>query len=571
MNGSVPQTVQEFMNHTWEQIEPRYQELAARPLTSANVTDWLKEWTRLSELVDERRSRLHVATTQDTADTEAQQRFLSFMGEIYEPIQAADQRLKQKLLDSGLEPEGFEIPLRNLRAQAALFREENLPLQTEEQRLAQEFNRIIGAQTIQWEGEELTIPQLQPIFLEPDRERREQAWRLALTRQLQDREAINGLWQQFMELRGRIAANAGQPDYRAYVWQQKLRFDYTPEDCFTFHAAIEQEVVPAATRIYERRRQLLGLPTLRPWDVSPDLGTSAIPPLHPFEEGEELEQKGAAVFNQVDPVLGGYFDTMRREGLLDLVNRKGKGPGAYCTSFEVSKRPFIFMNGVGVHDDVQTLLHEAGHAFHVFETGPVPYYQQLEVPMEFAEVASMAMELLAAPYLPASEGGFYSEADAARAEIEHLETLITFWPYMAVVDAFQHWVYEHHDEGSDPAKCDAKWAELWQRFIPGLDWSGLEEEMKTGWHRKRHIHRSPFYYVEYGLAQLGAVQVWANALTDQQQAVADYRRALALAGTVTLPELFTAAGARFAFDADTMRQAVTLIERRIEELEQKAA
>jgi oligoendopeptidase F len=273
------------------------------------------------------------------------------------------------------------------------------------------------------------------------------------------------------------------------------------------------------------------------------------------------------VFQQVDPQLGQYFETMRREGLLDLDNRKGKAPGGYCTSFSLVRRPFIFANAVGIHDDVQTLLHEGGHGFHVFESSRLPYLQQLQVPMEFAEVASMSMELLASPYLARERGGFYSSADAARARAEHLEGIVQFWPYMAVVDAFQHWVYTHPDQATEAAACDETWSALWERFMPGVDWSGLEEEQRTGWQRKLHIHQAPFYYIEYGLAQLGAVQVWRNALQDQAGSVAAYRRALALGGTVTLPELFAAAGGRFAFDASALQEAVTLIEATLAELE----
>jgi oligoendopeptidase F len=258
-----------------------------------------------------------------------------------------------------------------------------------------------------------------------------------------------------------------------------------------------------------------------------------------------------------------HFQTMRQESLLDLENRKGKAPGAFCTSFATLQRPFVFMNAVGLSTDVRTLLHECGHAFHVFERTQLPYHHQWRSGMEFNEVASMAMELLATPYLAKEEGGFYSPADAAKAIDEQLERIILFWPYMAVVDAFQHWVYENHNAASNPARCDARWAELWNRFMPGVDWTGLEEEAMTGWHRKLHIHRYPFYYVEYGLAQLGSVQVWRNALHDQAGAVAAYRRALSLGGTVPLPALYAAAGAKFAFDAETLRMAVELCESRM--------
>jgi oligoendopeptidase F len=417
---------------------------------------------------------------------------------------------------------------------------------------------------VEWAGQEVTLAQLQPVCQNPDRAQREQAWRLAAERQLADREAINELWQDFLGLRRRIAANADLGDYRAYCWQKLLRFDYTPADCLRFHQAIEAEVVPAARRIYEKRRQQLGVNSLRPWDLEVDpLGR---PPLRPFHNGQELQTKSLAIFHHLDPQLAAYFETMVNEDLLDLDNRKNKAPGGYCMAFTAVKRPFIFMNAVGLHDDVQTMLHEAGHAFHVFETNHLPYFQQLQVGEEFGEVASMAMEWLAAPYLSAP-GSFYSPAEAARARLEHLERSILFWPYMAVVDAFQHWVYENPAAAMNPANCDAHWVALWQRFIPGVDWGGLEQELMTGWQRKLHIHQVPFYYVEYGLAQLGAVQVWRNALTDQAEAVASYRRALALGGTVSLPQLYATAGAKFAFDGPTLGTAINLMEETIAALE----
>jgi oligoendopeptidase F len=367
-----------------------------------------------------------------------------------------------------------------------------------------------------------------------------------------------------MEVRRKLAANAGLPDYRAFRWQQQLRFDYTPADCKSFQQAIEEVAVPAATRIYDKHRRELGVERLRPWDLDLELYPLHVPPLHAYSSFEELERGAAAIFTRVDPQLGEYFATMRRESLLDLENRKGKAPGAFCTSFATLQRPFVFMNAVGLSADVRTLLHECGHAFHVFERSRLPYHHQWRSGMEFNEVASMAMELLATPYLEESLGGFYSKADAARAINEQLERIVLFWPYMAVVDAFQHWAYEHHAQASDPGNCDEKWAELWRRFMPGVDWSGLEQEAMTGWHRKLHIHRYPFYYVEYGLAQLGSVQVWRNALQDQAGAVNSYRQALALGGTVPLPELYAVAGAKFAFDHETLGMAVRLCEARMD-------
>jgi oligoendopeptidase F len=563
--AALPNHYPEFIHWTWPQFEPYYQNLIERSLSADNVTAWLADWSHLGKLVYELQARLSLANTLNTADAGAEQRYLAFLSDVFPPVQAAEQKLKQKLLDSGLEPAGFEIPLRNMRAEAALFREINLPLLAEDRKLGTQYDKVIGAQTVQWEGQELTLQQMRPIALQTDRAVRERAWRLASNRWLADRAAIDDLWTKTVPLRRQIALNAGCADYRDYRWRELLRFDYTPADCETFRAAIEEVVVPAANRIYARARQRLGVDRVRPWDCDFDRNPLHYSALRPFENVAGLMEKSAIIFEHVDPQLGEYYAIMRREGLLDLDNRKGKAPGGYCTEFPLAQRPFIFMNAVGVRDDVRTMLHESGHAFHVFETNPLPYLQQLQVTMEFAEVASMSMELLAAPYLSKDLGGFYTDQEAAHDRIEHLESIILFWPYMAVVDAFQQWAHTQPD-GVDPAACDATWAELQQRFMPGVDWGGLEAEMMTSWHRKLHIHSAPFYYVEYGLAQLGAVQVWRNALKDQAASLANYRRALSLGGTKSLPELYQAAGAAFAFDAETLREAVVLVETTIERL-----
>jgi oligoendopeptidase F len=564
MPFALPSSALETLDWTWEHFAPFYAELAARTIDSATVDGWLRDWTQVSDLFSETYARISVATTRDTTDELAEARFTRMLREIYPQAMAAEQELRQKLLVSGLEPADFAIPLQKMRAEAELFRDENLPLLAEASRLAKEYNKLVGAQTVNWEGEERTITQLKPLLQSDDRGLRERVWRVSGARQLDDRQAINEIWQQLFALRQQIAAQTGKPDYRAYSWHAMRRFDYTPDDCLRFHDAIEQLVVPAAERVYARRREQLGVDTLRPWDVEAPL--PGVPALKPFSTVQELEARSEAALRQVDPAFGDYFATMRREDLLDLDNRKGKAPGGYCATFETVKRPFIFMNAVGLADDVRTILHEAGHAFHAFEAAELAYSQQRDVPMEFAEVASMAMELLASPYLKQSDGGFYGEEAYVRARIEHLEDMLCFWPYMAVVDGFQHWAYTHPQLATDPAQCDAAWDALWQRFMRGQDWSGLDDERVTGWHRKLHLYGYPFYYVEYGLAQLGAVQVWRNALRDQQGAVAAYRSALALGGKRSLPELFAAAGGRFAFDVETVGEAVEQIEATIAEL-----
>jgi len=559
---------EKILNLNWSDLEQHYKELVDRGLNEEGIETWLADWTSVSELSDELYNRLFVATSINTADREAEKRHEDFMENFYPQWQSAEQKLKQKFLASGLEIPGFEVPLRNMRAEADLFREANLPLIAEEEKLNTEHDKVIGAQTLQWQGQEKTARQMELVLRETDRETRRQGWELLAQRQLADRETINDQWVHYMQLRSQIAANAGKPDYRSYRWQYFKRFDYTPADCLAFHQAIEEVVVPAVTRISERHKHTLGIDRLRFYDLFVDLSSEQ--PLKPFDSVEDMVNKASEIFHHVHPQFGGYFDLMNSEGLLDLGNRKNKANGGYCAYFIHSKRPFIFANAVGIHDDVQTLLHEGGHAFHAFESFKLPYLQQYyenNIPTEFSEVASMAMEYLTAPYLEKQFGGFYSKADAARAKVDHIQTDLRFWPYMAIVDAFQHWAYENPWEGIDPDQCDAKWAELERRFRPHIDWSGYEDVMMTGWQRKDHIHTVPFYYVEYGLALMGAAQIWRNAIADQAKTVENYRKALALGGTVTLPQLYQAAGARLAFDTNTLQSVVDLMENSIDELE----
>lgn len=567
MLNALPETAVAILDWSWSQIAPYYDELLDRPLTAENCAAWLADWSRLSKLINERYSRHYVANTIDTTDVEAEQRYRTYLEIIHPFYEQAEQKLKQKLLASGFEPEGMAIPLKKMRIETAIFREANVALEIKERELALDYNKILGAQTILWEGQERTLTQLKSAYQTPDRTIREQIWRQSSARQLEDRDKLNEVWVQLLTLRRQIAANANFDDYRAFRWQFLRRLDYSPADCETFLAAIEEVVVPVANRIYAQTAQNLGVPRLRPWDVEADVYPFSLPALRPFADMAELEAKGAAIFNRVDPELGHYFQLMRQENLLSLANTKGKGPGAYCINFLASQRPFIFMNAVGSDGDIKTLLHEAGHAFHDFETHRLPYVQQMHPGAEFAEVASMSMELLASPYVTQKEGGFYNETDAMRHRRDHLHRMILFWPYMAVVDGFQHWVYTHSQEALNPSACDAHWAELWQRFMPALDWQGFEAQMSTGWHRKLHIFRYPFYYVEYGLAQMGAIQVWRNALQDQAKAVAQYRQALSYGATRSLPELFAAAGARFAFDAATMRELIDLLEKTLAHLQ----
>jgi len=564
-------TFNEFMALDQDGIEPLYQVLQDMELGKGSLDNWMEGWSDLRKLVDERYARLSLATELDTTDEEAEKEYHDFLENIFPVTQAADQKLKEKLLASKLVPTGMELILKKMQTEADLFCEENLPLMTEESKLGTQYSKILGAQTIDWDGEELTLTQVRSKLQTPDRDERKKLWELMSQSQLNDRDAINQLWEKFMDIRAELADNAGHPDYRSFRWQQRLRLDYTPEDSKEFIEAIKQVAVPAATRVYERYKTRLNIDKVSPWDLLNNQTTFSLPAIKAFDTEEEFISRVGDIFNKVNPVLGGYYQTMRENQLFDLVNRKGKGPGGFCTSFATVGLPFIFMNAAGRSADLRVLFHESGHAFHVFERVNLAYHHQWRPGLEFAEVASTAMELLSEPYLAKDMGGFMSTENAARTRLLNLEEKLLFWPYMAVVVAFQHWVYENHDEGKNPNACDAKWSALVDEYMPGIDWEGYEDVKMTGWHRKLHIHQVPFYYIEYGLASLGAFQIMQNALQDQAKAIEDYRHALALGGTVSLPDLYRASGANLSFDAQTLGEVVDLIEENLADLETKLA
>ncbi|MBE2221451.1 MAG: M3 family oligoendopeptidase [Anaerolineae bacterium] len=567
-NLTLPTAIDKIDPRQWETFQPYFEALQQTEITAENRRRWLENWSNLLALVSESLNWMYIQKTIDTTNAEAEQAFLDYIENVAPQVRIADQALKERLLSLDLsDMPDMTLVLRDLRAEVALFRAENVPLITKLSKLENEYDKLTGVLSTDWDGEEKNLNQLNALLKDKDRATRKRAWESIMALWQSRRDELNRLYADMLELRRQLAENADLPDYRAYAFQLHGRFDYTPEDCFTFHEAIETAVVPAARRIYEKKRQRLGLDRLRPWDV--DVDAADAPPLTPYRGQDELIQGSLNILNQVDPALGRHFATMAEENLLDLDTRQGKALGGYCTTLHVRKRPFIFMNGVGIHDDVQTLLHEAGHAFHSFESANLPLIWQTNAPMEFCEVASMSMELMAAPYLTTDYGGFYSASEAARARIEHLEGIITFLPYMAVVDAFQHWVYTHPTEAIDSAACDEAWDDLWQRFMPGVDWSGFEELRTSGWHRKLHIFTVPFYYIEYGMAQVGALQVWQNAIRDEKTAVDAYCRALALGGTCTLPELFSTAGAEFRFDTTLLTELVALIEQTVSDLEER--
>ncbi|MGH7517380.1 MAG: M3 family oligoendopeptidase [Gemmatimonadales bacterium] len=556
---ALPVTPAAFAKATWDDIASYYDELAERALTREGTKAWLRAWSTLEELLTEAAALAMIAYTIDTADAEKAAAHLRFSTEILPKAEERSVGLARRLLDTGFTRPDLETTIRRFQTASEIFREANVPIFAEVEEHSATYQRLTGSMTAMWEGVELPLPQLQPFLKSLDREVRERAWRAATAPYVAQREALAALFDTMFALRQRAATNAGFANFRDYSFPAKFRFDYTPADCERFHDAVEGAVVPAVERLYAARRRRLSLDTLRPWDLQVE--PERTEPLRPFTTEAELVSRGRVAFERVAPELGAEFQTMIDERLLDLESRKGKAPGGYCETLHYRGRPFIFMNAVGLVDDVNTLLHEAGHAFHAFSSHAQPLIWQRHPGSEAAELASMAMELLAAPHLT-GQGGFYGEEDGRAAEIEHLEDVLIALPHIASVDAYQHWIYAS-GEGADAAARDAAWLRIRSRFERGVDWTGLDQERVARWYRQLHIFLYPFYYIEYGLAQLGALQVWRNSLRDPTGAVRRYRDALRLGATRSLPDVYATAGAALTFDAPTMRALVALVEERI--------
>ncbi len=566
---NLPQSIAEVDGRSWDSFAPFYDELLERSLDPEAIPAWLADWSNVSELAQESRSWLQIQLSLDTTDEEKEKAVLECIEQMAPAYRRAEQKMREKLLATGWSSPEMAIPIREMHSETELFRDENVPLFAELEALGNQYDKITGGVNVEWNRESINLSKLQSFLEDSDRATREKAYRLWAGCWLENRAALNDLYAEMIGLRSQLARNAGKTNFREYAFQAMGRFDYAPEDCLGFHNAIEEAVVPAATRILNRKKELAGH-QLRPWDWIPEIGTifdpQGLATLTPYQDQDDLIARSIEIFHKLDPQLSSYFAKMADDAMLDLDTRPGKALGGYCAYLPVRHSPFIFMNGVGRHTDVQTLLHEAGHAFHAFDAGNLPFTWQHNVPIEFCEVASMGMEMLSAPYIDKAFGGFYSPPEAAQARIQHLESVILFLPYMAVVDAFQHWVYLNPARAADANMCDAQWETLCQRFLPGINWEGFEEMRKCGWHRKLHIFRIPFYYVEYGIAQLGALQIWRNSLKDHASALTAYRKGLSLGNTVTLPELFEAVGVEFRMDAGILTELVALIEETLDDL-----
>lgn len=541
---------QQFDPSQWEQVHPLYGALLARPVSSApDLERFLNDFAELAAVLDEFGSRRYIDHTCHTDDPAIKQAYFHWIEEIDPKTKPLHFELQKKFLESPylgqLKDPKYAVLIRGWRSEVEIFRNENVPLETEVTKLSTQYDEINGAMTIAFRDEELTFPQAMRFLEETDRAVRQEVWDKIAARRYQDRDRIDALYDQIVPLRDRIAKNAGLPDYRAYIWKDYQRFDYTPEQCMAFADAIEKTCVPLVQEINRKRRLDMQLETLRPWDM--DVDELGRPPLRPFDRDDttSLVSKSRAIFERLSPALARDFDQLSTNHNLDLASRKGKAPGGYQCSLEEAGQPFIFMNAAGTHDDVTTMLHEGGHAFHCLAARDELLFLR-SAPIEFCEVASMSMELLGAEHYDL----FYHTPEVARARRDQFLRVVTILPWIATIDSFQHWIYTHVGHTRD--ERTAQWLRLMDRFGAKIDWSDYEHIRASLWQRQLHLFSHPFYYVEYGIAQLGALQLWVRSRHDPARAIANYRAALKLGGTRPLPELFAAAGIVFDFSARTL-------------------
>ncbi len=547
----------------WDEIEPIYQGFLERPIDSAEELEvWLLELGQFDAFVSETGSMLYVEMTCDTENEKVKQAYLDFVEKVQPELAKISDLLNRKLAESphadSLDSVEYNVLLRDTRMDLALFREENIPLGTELTKLGQRYNEICGAMTVEFDGEEKTMQQMGKYLQVNEREIRESAYSTVGKRRFQDAEEIDELFDEMIALRHQVAQNAGYENFRDYTFDAKHRFDYTPQDCQAFHNAIEKICVPLMRDIDEKRRSALGFKVLRMWDMGHDV--QGRNPLQPFSEVDEMVAGTSRMFHRLSTELGEFFDSLRDGNSLDLDSRKGKAPGGYQLQRDHSRKPFIFMNATGLQRDLETMVHEAGHAFHSIYADHLPLVDYRSAPIEFCEVAAMSMELLTHDFLDE----FYSAEDASRAVREHLEGIVSILSWIATIDAFQHWIYTH--PGHSKEERHQQWLELGDRFGSILDWTGFEEWRKVGWQRQLHLFSYPFYYIEYGIAQLGALQLWLQYQKNPQTALSNYAKSMRLGGSRPLPELFEAGQMSFDLGDSTVQGLIDAVRSELDQL-----
>lgn len=549
----------DFQLSTWESVKPLFDNLVERSID--NVDDLRKFFTDRSELesyLSENFAWRYIKMTCDTGDKEIKAHFDQFVTEIQPHLAECDDVLNKKTLESPFLDEltetGFDITIRGMKKSTEIFRNENIALFTEIQNLSSQYQATVGAMTVELDGQTKTLQQA-GVFLEnTDRTLRESVYRKIQERRFQDHEKMDEIFNKLTALRHQIALNAGFENYRDYSFAALKRFDYTPADCFNFHEAVAETIVPILNNVATERKNALQVSELRPWDKSVD--AQGLAALHPFNGGEDLLNKTIECFTQLDPFLGECLSIMKEMGRLDLESRVGKAPGGYNYPLEETGFPFIFMNASSLMRDVITMLHEGGHAVHSIVTKDLMLNTFRNFPSEVAELASMSMELISMDFWNVY---FDNEEELKRAKIQHLEDILSTLPWVATVDKFQHWIYENPTHSVE--ERTAAWISIYEKFADSVtDWSGLENYKSWMWHRQLHIFELPFYYIEYGIAQLGAIGVWKNYKENPQKGLEGYLNALKLGYTKPMKEIYAAANIPFDFSKEHIASLMNFVQ-----------
>lgn len=550
---------------TWEDVAPSFEELLQRPIGSVqDLSEWISERSELESRLSETICWAYIQLSADSQNQQANQRYQYAVQHILPKLDPLDQALNQKLVASPylnqLDARRYEIYLRNTQASVDLFQEENVALNTEVQLKTKEYARIFSQMMIGMDGKQMTLQQANTILEEPNRQRRRNIYHKINRRILQDTTQLDQLFDELLQKRHTIACNAGMENYRDYAFQQLGRFDYSPADCQDFHQAVKAEILPILNELYQTRKQNLKVNQLRPWDLNADTAGQA--PIHPFKDTDELLRKGIQCLERVNPEYAEIIRIIKRNGFLDLASRPGKRPGGYNMPLQATRMPFVFMNATNSLGDLRTFMHESGHAIHFFLTRDYPLLFDRKFTFEVAELAAMTMELLTMDHWHIF---FSNEDELRRAKITQLEHVLKVLPWIATIDQFQHWLYTHPEHTQEERR--AKWTESFHAFTPGvLDYSSLEQYIENLWHKQLHLFEVPFYYIEYGFAQLGAIALWRQYREKPAEAVAAFTRAMRLGNTRSIREIYAEAGIRFDFSQAYVRELGAFVRGEMEKL-----
>ncbi|TCD03891.1 M3 family oligoendopeptidase [Pedobacter psychroterrae] len=549
----------------WDNLEPILNELTLRPIENVQeLEQWLKDKSELEAALEEDFAWRYIRMSCDTANEELVKDFQYFATEIEPKISPIANKLNQKFNDSPLieelDHDQFFVYIRAIRKAIEIYREENVELLTKLQVTQQKYQSVTGAMSVVINDQEYTLEQAANFIKDTDRQIRQHAWETIQQRRLVDKDDLNMLFDELIAMRHQVALNAGFENYRDYMFQALGRFDYTPQDCYHFHEAIEKLIVPILKEQAEIRAGLLGIEALKPWDM--EVSTSGKPALKPFKNGEDLINKSIDCFNAINPQLGQMLSIMKANNLFDVESRKGKAPGGYNYPLAETGAPFIFMNSANSLRDLTTMVHEGGHAIHTFLTANLELNDFKHCPSEVAELASMSMELISMDNWTLY---FSNEEDLVRAKKEQLLDVLKTLPWVAVIDQFQHWIYTNPDHNA--ADREEAFKQIYSRFGAGFaDWTGIDKEFGNVWQKQLHLFEVPFYYIEYAIAQLGAIAIWKNYKENPEKALKQYIAALSLGYTRPIDEIYETAGIKFDFSLSYIEELASFVKDELHKL-----